>query len=144
MFKKVLIANRGEIALRVIRACRELGVETVAVYSEADRESLHVRFADDDVCIGPPPSRQSYLRIPNIIAAAEITGADAIHPVTAFSRRTPSSPIPARPPTSPSSARPAIRFARWETRRPPSAWPRKPVCRPFRELQARFRTSTTR
>ncbi|MDX2123108.1 MAG: acetyl-CoA carboxylase biotin carboxylase subunit [Gemmatimonadota bacterium] len=84
MFRKVLIANRGEIALRVIRACRELGIETVAVYSEADRESLHVRFADDDVCIGPPPSRQSYLRIPNLIAAAEITGADAIHPGYGF------------------------------------------------------------
>ena len=84
MFKKVLIANRGEIALRVIRACRELGIATVAVYSEADRESLHVRFADDDVCIGPPPSRASYLRIPNLIAAAEITGADAIHPGYGF------------------------------------------------------------
>ena len=84
MFKKVLIANRGEIALRVIRACRELGIATVAVYSEADRESLHVRFADDDVCVGPPPSRLSYLRIPNIIAAAEITGADAIHPGYGF------------------------------------------------------------
>ncbi|HEX9727582.1 MAG TPA: acetyl-CoA carboxylase biotin carboxylase subunit [Gemmatimonadales bacterium] len=84
MFKKVLIANRGEIALRVIRACRELGVETVAVYSEADRECLHVRFADDDVCIGPAPSRLSYLRIPAIIAAAEITGADAIHPGYGF------------------------------------------------------------
>jgi len=84
MFKKVLIANRGEIALRVIRACRELGVQTVAVYSEADRESLHVRFADDDVCIGPPPGRESYLRIPRIIAAAEITGADAIHPGYGF------------------------------------------------------------
>ena len=84
MFKKVLIANRGEIALRIIRACRELGIQTVAVYSEADRESLHVRFADDDVCIGPPPSRQSYLRIPNLIAAAEITGADAIHPGYGF------------------------------------------------------------
>ena len=84
MFKKVLIANRGEIALRVIRACKELGVLTVAVYSEADRESLHVRFADDDVCIGPPPSRDSYLRIPRIIAAAEITGADAIHPGYGF------------------------------------------------------------
>jgi acetyl-CoA carboxylase biotin carboxylase subunit len=84
VFKKVLIANRGEIALRVIRACRELGIATVAVYSEADRESLHVRFADDDVCIGPPPSRQSYLRIPSLIAAAEITGADAIHPGYGF------------------------------------------------------------
>jgi acetyl-CoA carboxylase biotin carboxylase subunit len=84
MFRKVLIANRGEIALRVIRACRELGVETVAVYSEADRESLHVRFADDDVCIGPPPARLSYLRIPALIAAAEITGADAIHPGYGF------------------------------------------------------------
>jgi len=84
VFRKVLIANRGEIALRVIRACRELGIQTVAVYSEADRESLHVRFADDDVCIGPPPSRQSYLRIPALIAAAEITGADAIHPGYGF------------------------------------------------------------
>jgi acetyl-CoA carboxylase biotin carboxylase subunit len=84
MFRKVLIANRGEIALRVIRACRELRIETVAVYSEADRESLHVRFADDDVCIGPPPARDSYLKIPRIIAAAEITGADAIHPGYGF------------------------------------------------------------
>ncbi|MBA4070562.1 MAG: acetyl-CoA carboxylase biotin carboxylase subunit [Gemmatimonas sp.] len=84
MFKKVLIANRGEIALRVIRACRELGIQTVAVYSEADRESLHVRFADDDVCIGPAPARESYLRIPRLIAAAEITGADAIHPGYGF------------------------------------------------------------
>ena len=84
MFKKILIANRGEIALRVIRACHELGVEAVAVYSEADRESLHVRFADDDVCIGPPPSRESYLNIPRLIAAAEITGADAIHPGYGF------------------------------------------------------------
>ena len=84
MFKKVLIANRGEIALRVIRACRELGIQTVAVYSEADRESLHVRFADDDVCIGPAPARDTYLKIPRIIAAAEITGADAIHPGYGF------------------------------------------------------------
>jgi len=84
MFNKVLIANRGEIALRVIRACKELGLATVAVYSEADRESLHVRFADDDVCIGRAPSRDSYLNIPRIIAAAEITGADAIHPGYGF------------------------------------------------------------
>jgi acetyl-CoA carboxylase biotin carboxylase subunit len=84
MFSKVLIANRGEIALRVIRACRELGLQTVAVYSDADRESLHVRFADDDVCIGPPPARDSYLNIPRLIAAAEITGADAIHPGYGF------------------------------------------------------------
>lgn len=84
MFNKILIANRGEIALRVIRACKELGVQTVAVYSEADRESLHVRFADDDVCIGPAPARESYLNIPRLIAAAEITGADAIHPGYGF------------------------------------------------------------
>lgn len=80
MFTKVLIANRGEIALRIIRACHELGVEAVAVFSEADRDSLHVRFADEAVCIGPPPVSQSYLNIPSIIAAAEITGAEAIHP----------------------------------------------------------------
>jgi acetyl-CoA carboxylase biotin carboxylase subunit len=84
VFRKVLIANRGEIALRVIRACKELGIRTVAVYSEADRESLHVRFADEDVCIGPPPARESYLNVPRIIAAAEVTGADAIHPGYGF------------------------------------------------------------
>src|SRR5687768_16174115 len=84
MFRKVLIANRGEIALRVIRACREMGIRTVAVYSEADSESLHVRFADEDICIGPPQGRESYLNIPRIIAAAEITGADAIHPGYGF------------------------------------------------------------
>jgi acetyl-CoA carboxylase biotin carboxylase subunit len=84
MFKKILIANRGEIALRVIVACRELGIKTVAVYSEADESSLHVRFADEDVCIGPPRSADSYLNVPAIISAAEITGADAIHPGYGF------------------------------------------------------------
>ncbi|HET7706643.1 MAG TPA: acetyl-CoA carboxylase biotin carboxylase subunit [Thermoanaerobaculia bacterium] len=84
MFNKVLIANRGEIALRVITACKELGIKTVAVHSEADRDSLHVRYADDDVCIGPALSRQSYLNISSIIAAAEISGADAIHPGYGF------------------------------------------------------------
>ncbi len=84
MFKKILIANRGEIALRVIRTCREMGIKTVAVYSKADKESLHVRFADEAVCIGPPSSSLSYLNMPNIIAAAEITNADAIHPGYGF------------------------------------------------------------
>ncbi|NJD09443.1 MAG: acetyl-CoA carboxylase biotin carboxylase subunit, partial [Gemmatimonadetes bacterium] len=84
MFRKILIANRGEIALRIIRACRELGIRTVAVYCEADRESLHVRFADEDVCIGPPSVRESYLNIPRFMAAAEVTGADAIHPGYGF------------------------------------------------------------
>ena len=84
MFNKILIANRGEIALRVIRTCREMGIKTVAVYSKADADSLHVRFADEAVCIGPAPSSESYLKIPNIIAAAEITNADAIHPGYGF------------------------------------------------------------
>lgn len=84
MFKKVLIANRGEIALRVIRTCKEMDIKTVAVYSTADRESLHVRFADEAVCIGAPPSKDSYLNIPRIISAAEITNADAIHPGYGF------------------------------------------------------------
>jgi acetyl-CoA carboxylase biotin carboxylase subunit len=84
VFKKLLIANRGEIALRIIRTCKEMGIKTVAVFSTADRESLHVRFADEAVCIGPPPSRDSYLNIPAIISAAEVTGADAIHPGYGF------------------------------------------------------------
>jgi acetyl-CoA carboxylase biotin carboxylase subunit len=84
MFKKILIANRGEVAMRVIIACRELGIKTVAVYSEADENSLHVRFADEDVCIGPARSTDSYLNVPAVISAAEITGADAIHPGYGF------------------------------------------------------------
>jgi acetyl-CoA carboxylase biotin carboxylase subunit len=84
MFKKILVANRGEIALRIIFACRELGIRTVAVYSQADENSLHVRFADEDICIGPPRSADSYLNVPAIISAAEITGADAIHPGYGF------------------------------------------------------------
>ena len=84
VFKKILVANRGEIALRIIRTCREMGIKTIAVYSTADKESLHVKFADEAVCIGPPPSKESYLNIASIIAAAEITNADAIHPGYGF------------------------------------------------------------
>ena len=80
MFKKILVANRGEIALRIICACKDLGIQTVAVYSEADRNSLHVRFADEAVCIGPPRSADSYLNLAGIISAAEVTNVDAIHP----------------------------------------------------------------
>jgi len=84
LFKKILIANRGEVALRIIYACRELGIKTVAVYSEADENSLHVKFADEDICIGPPRSADSYLNVPAVISAAEVTGADAIHPGYGF------------------------------------------------------------
>lgn len=84
MFNKILIANRGEIALRIIRTCREMGIKTVAVYSTADQDSLHVKFADEAVCIGPPPGKDSYLKIPSILAAAEITNAEAIHPGYGF------------------------------------------------------------
>ena len=84
MFKKILIANRGEIALRIQRACRELGVQTVVVHSEADTDAKYVKLADESVCIGPPPSRESYLNIPAIISAAEVTDAEAIHPGYGF------------------------------------------------------------
>ena len=84
MFDKILIANRGEIALRVLRAAKELGVATVAVYSTADKEAMHVKLADESVCIGPPPARESYLNVPALLAACEITGADAVHPGYGF------------------------------------------------------------
>src|SRR5512142_3490005 len=84
MISKILIANRGEIALRVLRACREMGIQTVAVHSTADSDAMHVRLADESVCIGPPPARDSYLNIPAILSAATITGADAIHPGLGF------------------------------------------------------------
>src|ERR1700678_1886178 len=84
MFEKVLIANRGEIALRVHRACKEMGISTVAVHSEADASAMHVRLADESVCIGPAPASKSYLNIPSIIAACEITGAQAVHPGYGF------------------------------------------------------------
>src|SRR3546814_6099109 len=84
MFDKILIANRGEIALRIHRACREMGIQTVAVHSTADADAMHVRLADESVCIGPAPSKDSYLNIPSILSAATITGADAIHPGVGF------------------------------------------------------------
>src|SRR5205807_10548707 len=84
MFDKILIANRGEIALRILRACKELGIATVAVHSTADDDAMHVRLADESVCIGPPPAKDSYLNIPALLAACEITGADAVHPGYGF------------------------------------------------------------
>src|SRR5262245_12845782 len=84
MFDKILIANRGEIALRVLRACKELGIQSVAVHSTADADAMHVRLADESVCIGPPPAKDSYLNIPSLLAACEITGADAVHPGYGF------------------------------------------------------------
>ena len=103
MFSKILIANRGEIALRIIRTCKEMGIKTVAVYSTADKESLHVRFADEAVCIGPPASSESYLSIPKIMAAVEITNADAIHPGYGFlaENAAPGGMPPQLPPTIP-------------------------------------------
>src|SRR5438045_8940180 len=84
MFDKILIANRGEIALRILRACKELGIATVAVHSTADSDAMHVRLADESVCIGPPPARESYLNVPALLAACEITSADAVHPGYGF------------------------------------------------------------
>jgi len=104
MFQKILIANRGEIALRVLCACKDLGIRTVAVYSEADRYSLHTRFADEAICIGPAKSARSYLDIPSVISAAEITNADAVHPGYGFFPKTPISPKSARPAGCVSSA----------------------------------------
>ncbi len=104
MFDKILIANRGEIALRVLRAAKELGIATVAVHSTADADAMHVRLADESVCIGPPPARDSYLNVPSIIAACEITGADAVHPGYGFCRRTRASPRCSAITTSRSSA----------------------------------------
>jgi len=114
MFDKVVIANRGEIALRILRACREMGIKTVAVHSTADRDLKHVRLADESVCIGPAPSVDSYLQIPAIISAAEVTDA-------ASCRRMPS--LPSRSPAAVSSslARAPSRFAPWATRSPRSA-----------------------
>ena len=105
MFKKILIANRGEIALRIQRACRELGVKAVMVYSEADREAKYIKMADESVCIGPAPSALSYLNMPAIISAAEVTDAEAIHPGYGFLARTPTLPSALKKAASSSSAR---------------------------------------
>ena len=84
MFEKILIANRGEIAVRILRACKDLGIQTVSVYSTADKDAMHVKMADESVCIGPPQSKESYLNIPSIIAACEVSGAEAVHPGYGF------------------------------------------------------------
>lgn len=122
MFRKVLIANRGEIAARVIRACHEMGISTVAVFSEADRDSLPVRLADEACCIGPSQAKKSYLDIARIIETARAFGADAIHPGYGFLSETPPSPMPAPITASPSSAPPATPSAAWATR----PWPAAP------------------
>jgi acetyl-CoA carboxylase biotin carboxylase subunit len=113
MISKILIANRGEIALRVLRACKELGIATVAVHSTADADAMHVRLADESVCIGPPPSRDSYLNIHQIVAACEITGADAVHPGYGFLSENAKFAISSTRTASPSSARPPIISASW-------------------------------
>ena len=120
MIEKLLIANRGEIALRILRACRELGIKTVAVHSTADKDLKHVLLADETVCIGPPPSRDSYLQIPAIISAAEVTDSVAIHPGTDSSRRTPISPNGWSAAASSSSGRARRPSVSWATRSPPS------------------------
>ena len=120
MFKKILVANRGEIALRIQRACRELGVKAVMVYSEADREAKYIKLADESVCIGPAPSKDSYLNMPAIISAAEVTDAEAIHPGYGFLSETPTSPNGWRKAASSSSAPRPSRSASWATRSRPS------------------------
>ena len=119
MFSKILVANRGEIAVRIIRACKEMGIATVAVYSEADEEALHVALADERVCVGAAASADSYLNQQNILAAALATGAQAIHP--AFCRRTRLSRGCARSRTSPSSAPTGTSSPKWGTRTRPDA-----------------------
>ncbi len=111
MFNKILIANRGEIALRVLRACREMGIKTVVVHSEIDREAKYVKLADESVCIGPNPSALSYLNIPSLIAAAEVTEAEAIHPATVFCLKTPTLPNAWKNRALSLSARPRNRYA---------------------------------
>ena len=117
MFKKIMVANRGEIALRILRACREMGIHCVVVHSEADRDAFYVKQADESVCIGPAPSSRSYLNIPAIIAAAEVTGSEAIHPGYGFLSE--NADFASSSPASCSSARPATSSGPWATRFPP-------------------------
>ena len=145
MFEKILIANRGEIALRVLRACKELGIPTVAVHSTADADAMHVRLADESVCIGPPPARDSYLNIPALLAACEITGADAVHPGYGFlSENARFAEILAEHnvafhrPASPSTS------ASWATRSRPSAPPSSSASRWCRARRAASRPTPRR
>ena len=118
MFEKILIANRGEIALRVVRACREMGIQSVAVHSTSDVDAMHVRMADESICIGPPPGAQSYLSIPAIVSACEITGAQAVHPGYGFLRKTRNSRRFSKIMSLSSSALLRNTSALWETRSP--------------------------
>lgn len=127
MFKKILIANRGEITCRVIKTARKMGIKTVAVYSEADKNALHVELADEAVCIGPAASKESYLVMDKIIAACKQTGAEAVHPATASCPRTPSSRAASKRKASSSSARSTTRSPRWATRSSPRSSPSRPA-----------------
>ena len=136
MFKKILIANRGEIACRVIKTARKMGIQTVAVYSDADRNALHVRMADEAVHIGPPPANQSYIVIDKIMAAIKETGAEAVHPGYGFLSERAEFAEALDAAGLPLSARPKARSKRWATRSPRRSWRQRQGSRPFPAIWA--------